>query len=318
MSPPILLLKTKSTPTDPYSTLLTSHGYNPIFVPVLHHTAINADIVKRYILDGAITPNDTTTNNHDNPNTDNTEGGEKKTKKFAAIIITSQRAVESLSSILDDIKLTNPTLIPPFLQKTIIYVVGPATSTSLTNLGFSPQNILGQDSGNGAVLSDFIVNHYTTHNLTGDLLFLTGETHSTILPTRVPDKLRELLDVEVNVEEVVVYKTGVVGEFESDLRNCLDQLDKEDWQEGEELIWLIFFSPTGTDAALRVIESRESNAAYNTKKRKYKCCSIGPTTKDYMFQAFKRKADAMAKTPSPEGVLEAILSPNRVVEELVV
>ncbi|KAF3228311.1 hypothetical protein TWF106_007342, partial [Orbilia oligospora] len=42
MAPPILLLKTKSTPTDPYATLLSSNGYNPIFVPVLHHTAINA------------------------------------------------------------------------------------------------------------------------------------------------------------------------------------------------------------------------------------------------------------------------------------
>ncbi|KAF3089226.1 hypothetical protein TWF102_009718 [Orbilia oligospora] len=318
MVPPILLLKTKSTPTDPYATLLSSNGYNPIFVPVLHHTAINADIVRQYILNGAITPNIAADDNNNNTNNSETA------KKFAAIIITSQRAVESLSTILDDLNSTNPSTISNFLLQTIIYVVGPATANSLISLGFPPKNILGQSSGNGAVLSDFIVDHYTTHNLSGDLLFLTGETHSTILPTRVPERLRELLEIDVNVEEVVVYKTGVVGEFESDLRQCLDRLEEEDGNmEEEEPVWLIFFSPTGTDAALRVLEARESSSTTTTttatkKKRRYKCCSIGPTTKDFMFQGFGRKADAMAKIPSPEGVLEAIISPNRVVEELVI
>ncbi|KAF3081146.1 hypothetical protein TWF569_011699, partial [Orbilia oligospora] len=97
MVPPILLLKTKSTPTDPYATLLSSNGYNPIFVPVLHHTAINADIVRQYILNGAITPNTAADDNNNNTNNSETA------KKFAAIIITSQRAVESLSTILDDL-----------------------------------------------------------------------------------------------------------------------------------------------------------------------------------------------------------------------
>ncbi|KAF3313597.1 hypothetical protein TWF173_005889 [Orbilia oligospora] len=323
MVPPVLLLKTKSTPTDPYATLLSSNGYNPIFVPVLHHTAINADIVRQYILNGAITPN---TAADDNNNNNNTNSNTQPAKKFAAIIITSQRAVESLSTILDDLNSTNPSTISNFLLQTIIYVVGPATANSLIALGFPPKNILGQSSGNGAVLSDFIVDHYTTHNLSGDLLFLTGETHSTILPTRVPERLKELLEIDVNVEEVVVYKTGVVGGFESDLRQCLDRLEEEEDGniEEQEPVWLIFFSPTGTDAALRVLEARESSSTTTTtttatkKKRRYKCCSIGPTTKDFMFQGFGRKADAMAKIPSPEGVLEAIISPSRVVEELVI
>ncbi|KAK6347577.1 hypothetical protein TWF718_005415 [Orbilia javanica] len=303
---PILLLKTKSTPTDPYSTLLSSHGYTPIFVPVLHHTSINGDLVREYILNGSITTTHVKINNDNNDNS-NTQNG---IQKFAAIIITSQRAVEALGAIIDELKPKNPSQITHLLQTTTIYVVGPATRNSLLLLGFTPTNIIGESSGNGAVLSDFIISHYTSNNLQGDLLFLTGETHSTILPTKVPEKLLEEIGREVEVKEVVVYKTGVVEGFESDLKGCLEKLEEE--EEIKEPIWLVFFSPTGTDAALRVISSHES-ASSSPAVKKYKCCSIGPTTRDFMFQKFGRKADAMAKIPSPDGVLAAIQGPGGVI-----
>ncbi|RVD89319.1 uncharacterized protein DFL_000332 [Arthrobotrys flagrans] len=303
MPPPILLLKTESTPSDPYATLLASHGYDPIFVPVLHHTAVNGDAVKEYILDGAVTG--TTTMNNDDNTKDGDETQRKSKKKFAAIIITSQRAVESLGSILQELNSTHPSLVSSFLATATIYVVGPATRNSLLSLGFPPSHVIGEDSGNGAVLADFIMNHYVENGYDGDLLFLTGETHSTILPTRVPERLKEIIGREVEVEEVVVYKTGVMESFEDDLKSCLDRLSQSQSRSDGELqpTWLIFFSPTGTDAALRVLSSFSPT---HSQTKKYKCCSIGPTTRDFMFQKFGRKADAMAKIPSPEGVLEAI------------
>ncbi|KAK6495218.1 hypothetical protein TWF481_003244 [Arthrobotrys musiformis] len=299
--PPILLLKTKSTPTDPYDTLL-SQSHTPIFIPVLQHSPVNADIVRSYILNDEISPFST-------PHDAGADGvkADAKSRKFAGMVITSQRAVESLSSIMDDIKAKNTQIITSLLKNTLIYVVGPATKSSLELLGFSPSNILGWESGTGAVLSDFIISHYPSNSLRGDLLFLTGETHSTILPTRVPEKLKDL-ELEVNIEEVVVYKTSVVESFEHDLSAVLDGLDKEGDEEG----WIVFFSPTGTDAALRVLSGRDAT------KRSYKTCTIGPTTRDFMFQKFKKRADAMAKTPSPEGVLDAISSPTRVSGDLVV
>ncbi|KAK6518966.1 hypothetical protein TWF281_003656 [Arthrobotrys megalospora] len=299
---PILLLKTRSTPTDPYATLLSSNGYDPIFVPVLQHHPINADIVRSYILDGSIV----SAGENEAINSD-----DKDKNKFGALIITSQRAVEALGVLIEELKESHKEIISTLLSTTTIYVVGPATRNSLIALGFTSSNVVGEDSGNGAVLADFIVENYSSK---GDLLFLTGETHSTTIPTRVPDKLRELKGLEVNVEEVVVYKTGVMEGFETDLRECLKRLDQEGSQEDGPR-WIIFFSPTGTDAALRILEEREKEEG--GKGPRYKCCSIGPTTKDYMHQKFGRRADAMAKAPSPEGVLEAVRSPGRVAVELV-
>ncbi|KAK6334361.1 hypothetical protein TWF730_003574 [Orbilia blumenaviensis] len=308
---PILLLKTKSTPTDPYDVLLASAGYTPIFVPVLQHHAVNGDVVREYVLSGGLVP---------------VEGSDEGVRKFGAIIITSQRAVEALGTILDELKETHAQIVQTLLQTTTIYVVGPATRNSLINLGFQKERVVGEECGNGAVLADLIVEHYSNNFITdndkgpGDLLFLTGETHSTIIPSRVPEKLKgKSGGLDVKVEEVVVYKTGVMEEFEADFRSCLQRLEVGDAAaEGEEEKerWIVFFSPTGTDAALRVLGEREEGKETN-RGLKYKCCSIGPTTKDFMYQKFKRAADAMAKTPSPDGVLEAIRSPARVVAQLV-
>ncbi|KAF3916965.1 hypothetical protein AA313_de0206383 [Arthrobotrys entomopaga] len=306
---PVLLLKTKSSPTDPYDALFSSTGeYKPIFIPVLQHHTVNADIVRSYILDGAISPS---------PQDDG--NGSSEGAKFGGLIITSQRAVEALGSLLDELKQSNESLISTFLSTTLIYVVGPATHKALANLGFSPSNIKGKSSGNGLALADFIIEDYDSDK---DLLFLTGETHSTTIPSRVPEKLKELKNVEMRVEEVVVYKTGVMEQFEGEFRGWLDKLDQaslveskgegegENKREGEER-WIVVFSPTGTEAALKVLNEREGGRV------KYKLCTIGPTTKDYLWQAFKRKPDAMAKSPSPEGLLEAVKHGSKMSFEVV-
>ncbi|KAK6524171.1 hypothetical protein TWF694_005831 [Orbilia ellipsospora] len=314
---PVLLLKTKSSPTDPYDTLFSSTGeYDPIFIPVLQHHPVNDDIVRSYILDGAISST---------PRNDSSSSSSEGSK-FGGLIITSQRAVEALGTLLDELKQSHETLISTFLSTTIIYVVGPATRKALANLGFSLDNILGSDSGNGLALADFIISEYNSDK---DLLFLTGETHSTTIPSRIPEKLKELKNIEMKVEEVVVYKTGVMEEFEDEFRGWLDKLDQtpaaqttnqpsrdegtqnEGEEEGKEERWIVVFSPTGTEAALKVLNEREGG------KVEYKICTIGPTTKDFLWQAFKRKPDAMAKTPSPEGLLEAVKYGSRMSFEVV-
>ncbi|EPS45737.1 hypothetical protein H072_113 [Dactylellina haptotyla CBS 200.50] len=287
---PVLLLKTKSSPTDPYDTLFSSTGeYTPIFVPVLQHHNVNDDVVKGYILDGSISFG---------------KG------RFGGLIITSQRAVEALGGLLDELKESNKDLIDAFFSQTRIYVVGPATKKALVNLGFSPENVLGGESGNGLALSDYIIETYSPGE--GDLLFLTGETHSTTIPTRVPEKLKSEKELDMKIEEVVVYKTGVMEGFEDEFRGWLEKLDKNSTGDEAETRWIVVFSPTGTDAALKVANEKGEN-----EKVKYKVCTIGPTTSDFLWQAFKRKPDAMAKIPSPQGLMDAVKNGSRMALEVV-
>ncbi|KAF3934581.1 hypothetical protein ABW20_dc0100571 [Dactylellina cionopaga] len=312
-STPVLLLKTKSSPTDPYDTLFSSTGgYTAIFIPVLQHRSVNSDLVKEYILDGVILSRSRVDGEEEKAG--EAEGGKRR---FGGLVITSQRAVEALSGILDELKESNESLITSFLSTTLIYVVGPATRNALINLGFSAVNVLGEESGNGAALADFIIDDYREG--CQDLLFLTGETHSTTIPSRVPEKLKEEMGVDMKVDEVVVYKTGVVEHFEDEFRGWLDKLDDVQKENGKnekderEVRWIVVFSPTGTDAALKVVAEKEEKGL----NCKYKICTIGPTTTDFMEQAFKRRPDAIARTPSPEGLLEAMKEGSRLGLELV-
>ncbi|EWC45911.1 hypothetical protein DRE_04918 [Drechslerella stenobrocha 248] len=278
---PVLLLKTASS-ADPYSSLLSSTGaYTPIFIPVLQHYSVNADVVKTLILEGAVGAAD-----------DISHG------RFGALVITSQRAVEALGAVLEGLKETDADTRAAFLSSTRIYVVGPATRTALVNLGFTATNVIGEESGNGAVLTDFIVGDCVSRGDNRHMLLLVGETHSTVIPTRVPEKFRELTGVDMHVEEVVVYHTNVVEAFEGEFRAQLDRLDEGG--EGAKVRWVVVFSPTGAGAALKVLKEREGDGRVN------RICTIGPTTRDFLWQKFQRLPDAVAKSPSPEGLLAAI------------
>lgn len=200
------------------------------------------------------------------------------------------------------------------------------------------------------------------YKLNNPLLFLTGETHGTVIPHKMAER-----QPPVKVEEVVVYKTGVVEGFEGDFRRVLDDVEKGGDVKGEE-VWIIVFSPTGTGGALNVLEERRGDAggggangvgrkgrresnpdgcagagcevaehSHGNEKEEdgkvngekddgkkeeeegvqYRICTIGPTTKDFMWQSYKRKPDAVAKSPSPEGLLEAIKEGVRIGLEVV-
>lgn len=87
----VLLLKTKSYPTDPYDIFFRSQGADPTFVPVLEHRHVNVDTIRNLILAGRIDGFATTTQ----------VGAE-----YGGIIITSQRAVEALGAVLHSLKGT--------------------------------------------------------------------------------------------------------------------------------------------------------------------------------------------------------------------
>ena len=116
---PIALLKTKSSPTDPYDEYFSTHPFSnsnghpshPIFVPVLKHQYVNLDRLEKLVMGGHTTTTTTTTTATATATAGTTvttattargegagEGG------YAGLIITSQRAVEALRSVLEKLR----------------------------------------------------------------------------------------------------------------------------------------------------------------------------------------------------------------------
>jgi len=86
---PVILLKTKSSPIDPYHDQFSNHPFDysnavpltPIFVPVLKHQHINPEYLEELVIRGR------TSNN-------------VSEQEYAGIVITSQRAVEAFGTVL--------------------------------------------------------------------------------------------------------------------------------------------------------------------------------------------------------------------------
>jgi hypothetical protein len=91
--PPILLLKTKSSPQDGYEEFFTENNYTPTFVPVLEHRfhAQNLSKVRDLFNSGAFGPNAQNGDTSSNPN-----------NKYGGLIFTSQRAVEGFAQMIEE------------------------------------------------------------------------------------------------------------------------------------------------------------------------------------------------------------------------
>lgn len=103
MGAQILLLKTKSHPTDPYDVLFRSKQAVPIFVPVLEHRHVNLDTLSCIISEGRI-------GGFGAPGTQEAE--------YGGLVITSQRAVEALGAVLKSLKGVPP-ITPPLLNSSL-------------------------------------------------------------------------------------------------------------------------------------------------------------------------------------------------------
>jgi uroporphyrinogen-III synthase len=147
------------------------------------------------------------------------------------------------------------------------YVVGPKTAERFRALGF---DVRGQESGNADVLASWIAEA----GVEQPLLFLSGNRRRDILP-------EGLRNAGIAFEEQVVYETLT--------RNELSLPPPSDGT------WLVFFSPSGLEAA------RTADAALD----EYRCAAIGPTTAAALEEQ-GRSVQAVAESPSPEGLLTAI------------
>jgi uroporphyrinogen-III synthase len=198
----------------------------------------------------------------------------------------------------------------------VLYTVGPATTRLLTPLRdqYLPQaRIVGEEAGTGEKLALIILNDYnnTWHHINKPkpgLLFLVGEQRRDIIPrTLMSDSLEE--HRRIRVDELVVYETTEMPGFEASFRDAVMSGEKvlnDNDNDSDSLaaMWVTIFSPTGCDAVLRVLEELSSSGI--EQKKKCLIVTIGPTTRDHLRIKYGVEPDAVAETPNPEGVGEAI------------
>lgn len=310
---PVLLLKTESGPSDAYRELFSNtsttaataasddgHRFSPRFVPVLRHrfeepgmSRLRAVLRTRQI---------------------SREPG----SSYGGLIFTSQRAVEALAKIVQDDDATQASPATdssssswPHLHDIPIYSVGPATTRALAAVPQSPSplRIFGEHTGNGDALARFILDHYAEWYPDRDpkppLLFPVGEQRRDVIPRTLaggaPGGRR------IQVDEEVVYGTGVMESFPGDFADVLRRTSAAPQR------WVVVFSPTGCDGMLRalgLLDAETGRAARDVGSRrdgKTYIVTIGPTTQSYLRTTFGFEPDVCAERPSPEGVLEAIL-----------
>ncbi|TGJ83991.1 hypothetical protein E0Z10_g4770 [Xylaria hypoxylon] len=289
---PVLLLKTKSLPTDAYEDLFsTPHDdfcFEPTFVPVLQHCFEEEGLKSlRELLQGKEV----------NGGVDSAYGG---------LIFTSQRAVDAFAKLVDEDQGKDESW--PHLQDVPIYSVGPATTRALKAIPQSPPlRIFGEHTGNGDALARYILEHYGEwyrgRPTKPPLLFLVGEQRRDIIPKTLMDDALPA-DTRIEVTETVVYGTGVMESFPKDYEKMLSSTRDRSTR------WVVVFSPTGCDSMLRglgfVTDGKTTKAMKGPGQRTTYIATIGPTTRDYLVRTFGFEPDVCAEKPSPEGIWEAI------------
>ncbi|KAK1981870.1 uroporphyrinogen-III synthase HemD, partial [Colletotrichum cereale] len=286
---PVLLLKTRSTPGDAYEDVFSRKGngrdFEPTFVPVLHHS---------FQEQGMATVRDVLHRRGVNTGTDASFGG---------LVFTSQRAVEAFSSLVAE-KKEGTDEKWPHLQDVPVYSVGPATTRALKSISQEPPlKIFGEHTGNGDALAKFILEHYgqwyKDRPTKPPLLFLVGEQRRDIIPKSLMNADLPS-DRRIQVDEVVVYGTGVMESFPHDFAEILKATADRPAR------WVVVFSPTGCDSMLRGLrlldESTGKAKRSGSEERKTFVATIGPTTRDYLKRTFDFEPDVCAEEPSPEGV----------------
>lgn len=305
---PVLLLKTRSTPTDHYEDLFAAaeNHYQPTFLAVLEHRfrAETISWLKHVLLSHAFAANADSSR----------DLGALQPDRYAGFIFTSQRSVEAFASVVESVPIADrDVLLPPSLP---IYVVGPATARAVRAMGIRCQ-VLGEEAGNGQALAAFVLQHHNTlpaaqttvDNTKLPLLFLVGEQRRDIIPkTLQSSALAEA--ARIPVDERVVYETGEMTSFGSILSDTIDNHVRQ----GLKQQWIVVFSPQGCRAMLRCLGWLDDHTGrFNARLIKNEplttfIATIGPTTRDYLVSEFGFEPHVCAEKPSPDGIISAIRS----------
>jgi uroporphyrinogen-III synthase len=294
-SVPILLLKTKSVPTDTYEELflaLDNGRYAPVFVPVLEHRFKRDALreVRQHVTGRGLVPK-----------------SQNGLATYGALIFTSQRAVEAFAEVVEEIRSQGTHQVDDLLPESLpLYVVGPATARGLRALGLKCP-ILGEETGNGEALAGFILEHYNAmypDTPNPPVLFMVGDKRRDIIPKTLQSEELEP-NTRAKVDELVIYETGEMRSFKENF----SAIWRDNAEKGLRRQWVVVFSPTGCQAmleSLNLLDTETGKAKASTEQRDVLIVTIGPTTRDYLIQQFGFTPDVCAAKPTPEGIAEGM------------
>lgn len=276
--PKVFLLKNRTVPRDPYHDQFEDASYEPVFLPLLQHEFVAHDELKVYLESSEFLIN------------------------AAALIITSQRAIEAVNEHLEDLE-------PKALQKLLnkpVYTVGPATAKALSEAGYKDIRG-GRDAGNGAVLAEIILKELVNDKdqmggPESSLIFFTGKTRRDIIPKR-------LTQAGVRLQERVVYETFALDDIDVRVKQHLVKtLSSEDQRAvaesgavpiADDKHYLVFFSPAEADGVVEALLSMKDRNCY--------LAAIGPTTEDYL-EKNGLPPDVVAEKPDAVHLVKGILN----------
>lgn len=200
-----------------------------------------------------------------------------------------------------------------------LYTVGPATARGIKGIRdqWLPRGEIfgGEGAGSGEVLAGIMLGSgtgdgdavYREKNEDGvgmkPVLFLTGETRRDVIPRMLDDEM--LGEGRIKVDEMVVYQTSELDEFEFYFLSVLGRTEVEE----EGVRWVVVFSPTAGKGMLKGLGWLDERTGKwkggDGERRTYVAC-IGPTTREYLSREFGFEADVVAERPSPQGVKDGI------------
>lgn len=241
----IYLLKNQTQPRDPYleSFQTITPQNTPHFIPLLEHTHYEIQTLIELLQSSSFVHN------------------------VKYLIITSQRAVESLAYALSQI---GEEYRENILKEKVWYTVGPATEKVLMGLGVT-QIRGGIHAGHGGILSDIISEDLKkSGEITGhDVMFFTGVIRRDIIP-------KKLAETGISLKEIVIYQTVERDDILSTFEDLFRRTYIEDASSEKSKPWLVFFSPQGTLPIVNYLKS-EPELLHCLK-----IASIGPTTETYL------------------------------------
>ena len=208
-----------------------------------------------------------------------------------AIVATSARSLEAISNILSDSDAKTQEEIRSIWKSRTLFVVAESTRSAM------PMEFAEVHSGetDANQLCKVITGVYPSAKANGEpwrLFFLCSSIRRDILPTFFG---RDSEHKHIQLVELKVYATKKLS---------ISELSDDGASK-----WWVFFSPSGVDAVLSSLNSTDYNHQKGLPSH-VKVASIGKTTSEALKTA-GINVDAVAPTPSAEGLLECLVAHDR-------
>ncbi|KAJ1962554.1 uroporphyrinogen-III synthase [Dispira parvispora] len=287
---------------DPYAKEFKNYHYRTSSIPVLTHHCLNLAPLRTILKSDP-------------------------THTYWGIVVTSAKTVQALEQAIPPQSNESPSALWSNLP---VFVVGESTKRACQRFFPTEQPILGADSGNAEQLANFIHDYYQIHHISAedrgagfhrtlgsssssgdqaqhDNLSSPGPTRPSLLylvsQIRRPTLIHGLLPRGISVTELAVYNTVPNPEFNT----LIEQYLKPDVRLcGENTLpaatpstrlpfqWVVFFSPSGVDAALPTLR------AWNCTPPNVHYAAIGLTTAQHLVQSYGLTPALVASQPTPQ------------------